>query len=253
MNVFTESVMLAEKMYPAHPSVADFFRMMEAVEDIPEEKPAPVPYRFHTAHPYEGKHEIDKAKIYDAEFAEINADKAIRAEKFRKTHDMRKKSKDDTPADRKRNKIRRIRKMYGVCFEDGKDWYWENGKDGQKKSTAIGAEILRNLKVAEMEKSAYADMIPDVEHRVGFNAVQRIMYNADKRMREIRAEVAEGRYDDTIVETYDNSYVVRCGDGGFQFSYPDDYYWWKATWESYEYMIRKYGMEYANKYARGEI
>ena len=102
-----------------------------------------------------------------------------------------------------------------------------------------------------------AEIRPYAEHRVGYNTVERIMYNADKRMREIRAEMAEKNhgYDDEefVVETYDDSYVVRCGDGGFQFPYPDEYYNEKATWEGYEYMIRKYGMEYANKYAKGEI
>ena len=80
-----------------------------AVDAIPEIKPEPVPYRFHVAYPCEGKHEIDKAKIYDAEFAELHAEKAIRAEKFRKTH-----GKDKTNKERKADKIRRIRKLYAI-------------------------------------------------------------------------------------------------------------------------------------------
>ena len=253
MNVFTKCVADAEKMYPVHPSVANFFRMMEAVEDIPERKPewdVRKPY-----FPWEGRHEIDKAKVYDAEFAELCGEKEIRAEKFRKTHDICKKSKDDTPADRRRNKLYRLRKMYGDVWEDGREWYYENGKTGSKKSTEKDAEIFRNLRERSMENDARMDYITEtVERKVGYNTVQRIMHNADKRMREIRAE-ASARHDNdgAIVETYDDSYVVRCGDGGFQFFYPSEYYDEKATWQFYEYMIGKYGMEYANKYAKGEI
>ena len=80
------------------------------------------------------------------------------------------------------------------------------------------------------------------------------MYNADKKMREIRAEVAEGRCEGDTVETYDDSYVVIYADGeGFQHPYRREYYEAKATWDFYEYMIREYGMEYANKYAKGEM
>ena len=111
---------------------------------------------------YIGKHE-DAVSVFDAMMAEILGEKELRAEKFRKTHDMRKKSKDDTPADRKRNKIRRIRKMYGVCFEDGKDWYWENGKEGQKKSTEPDAEIFRNLKHDVRERSLRGDWDAEIE------------------------------------------------------------------------------------------
>lgn len=197
-----------------------------------------------------------QASLYDSMMAEISAEKYARAEKFRKTHDICKKSKDDTPADRRRNKLYRLRKLYGNVWEDGREWYYENGKTGSKKSTEKDAEILRNLKVAELEKSAYAELMPDnTERHIGFNAVQRIMYNADKRMREIRAEKAdpEGRCDDTTVETYDDYYVVITPEEESHHGYPYEYYNEQSTWKFYEYMIRKYGMEYANKYAKGEI
>jgi len=232
-------------------TVAEYIERREfadAVQKIPEIVPE-IPVRDSG---YIGKHE-QNVSVYDAMMAEIHADKAIRAEKFRKTHDLCKKSKDDTPADRKRNKLNRLRKMYGDVWEDGREWYYENGKTGSKKSTEKDSEILRNLKDAELERSAYAELIPDMEHHVGYNTVQRIMYNADKRMREIRAEMCAYRDDDEVVETYDDSYVVIYADGmGYQHPYPDEYYNEKATWEGYEYMIRKYGMDYANKYAKGE-
>lgn len=230
-------------------TIAEYLERREfadAVQKIPEITPEiPMPDSG-----YIGKHE-QNVSVYDAMMAEIHANKAIRAEKFRKTH-----GKDKTNKERKADKIRRIRKLYGECFEDGNNWYWERGRDGQKKSTEPDAEILRNLKVAELEKSAYADMIPYAEHRVGFNAVQRIMYNADKRMREIRAEIAdpEGLCDDTTIETYDNLYVViRDGVESRHYAYPDEYYFEKSTWEYYYYLIENYGIDYANKYAKGEI
>ena len=227
-------------------TVAEYIERREfadAVQKIPETTPE-IPMRDFG---YIGKHE-QNVSVYDAMMEEIHADKAIRAEKFRKTH-----GKDKTNKERKADRIRRIRKLYGECFEDGNDWYWERGRDGQKKSTEPDAEILRNLKDAELERSAYAELMPDMEHHVGYNTVQRIMYNADKRMREIRAEMCAYRDDDEVVETYDDSYVVIYADGmGYQHPYPDEYYNEKATWEGYEYMIRKYGMEYANKYAKGE-
>lgn len=232
-------------------TVAEYIERREfadAVQKIPETTPE-IPMRDSG---YIGKHE-QNVSVYDAMIEEIHADKAIRAEKFRKTHDLCKKSKNDTPADRKRNKLNRLRKMYGDVWEDGREWYYENGKTGSKKSTEKDAEILRNLKVKEQERSAYADMIPDAERHVGFNAVQRIMYNADKRMREIRAEMCAYRDDDEVVETYDDSYVVIYADGmGYQHPYPDEYYFEKSTWEFYYYLIEKYGMDYANKYAKGE-
>jgi len=180
-----------------------------------------------------------------------------------RTHNVDRKGnpvkKDETNVDRKQNKRMRIHRLFGLAYEDtkyGKTVYYWDKNNGPKKYPEHEAEIFRNLRDAELERSAYAELMPEKEHRIGYNAVERIMYNADKRMREIRAEMAEKNhgYDDGkfVVETYDDSYVVRCGDGGFQYAYPDEYYNEKATWEGYEYMIRKYGMEYANKYAKGE-
>lgn len=240
-----------------HMTIAEMVELRDfsvAVFSIPEKNPEPLPYRFRIAMPYEGKHEIDKAKVYDAEFAELSAEKEIRAEKFRKTHDICKKSKDDTPADRRRNKLYRLRKMYGDVWEDGREWYYENGKTGSKKSTEKNAEIFRNLRERIVENDARMDYITEtVERKVGYNAIQRMMFNADKRMREIRAEMCAYRDDDEVVETYDNSYVVIYADGmGYQHTYPDEYYNAQSEWLYCEHLIRKYGMEYANKYVKGE-
>lgn len=196
-----------------------------------------------------------QASLYDSIMAEISAEKSARAEKFRKTHDLWKKSKDDTPADRRRNKLYRLRKLYGDVWEDGREWYYENGKTGSKKSTEKDAEIIRNLRESSAESDARMDYITEtVERKVGYNTVQRYMYNADKRMREIRAKVAdpEGLCDDTTVETYDDYYVVITPEKESQHGYPYEYYNEQSTWKFYEYMIRKYGMDYANKYAKGE-
>ena len=205
----------------------------------------------------EGRVARVEISVYDAMLAEILGEKQIRIRKFERTHHVDNSKKDKTKADRKRDKKIRMRKMYGLdAFEDtkyGKTVFYWDVKGGQKKFPEYEADILRNLKDAELEKSAYAEMLGDQEHYVGWNAAERMMYRADKRMREIRAKVCEGRCDDTIVETYDDSYMVIYADGmGYQHPYPNDYYWYKVTWEGYEYMIRKYGMEYANKYAKGE-
>lgn len=195
--------------------------------------------------------------VFDAMMAELHAEKELRAEKFRRTHDLCKKSKDKTPADRKRDKKVRMRKLYGLAaFEDtnhGKTVFYWDVKGGAKKFPEYEAEIFRNLKQGEAEKSAYAELLGDPEHHVGFNTAERFMYNADKRMREIRAEMCANRDNDETVETYDDSYLVIYADGnGYQHPYPDEYYNEQATWKAYEYMIRKYGMDYANKYAKGE-
>lgn len=183
--------------------------------------------------------------VFDAMMAEIVAEKEIRAEKFRKTHDLCKKSKDDTPADRKRNKLYRLRKLYGDVWEDGREWYYENGKTGSKKTTGKDAEIFRNLKERSVENDARRDYITNpVERKVGYNTVQRMMFNADKRMREIRAEYAECGFD-----TYDG----YCEKSEYNFrGYPDEYYQYQSEWNMCYCMIVKYGMERANKYVKGE-
>lgn len=161
----------------------------------------------------------------------------------------------ENKAERKKEKQNRLHRLYGLAYEDGNRYIWGK-KEGQKKFPEYEAEIFRNLKERSAEKDAICDYMTELrERKVGYNAVERIMYNADKHMREIRAKVAdpEGKCDDTFVVTYDDSFSVISPDGEYQFGYPDDYYWWKSTFEFYEYMIRKYGMEYANKYAKGEI
>ena len=239
----------------------DFVSFALAVAKIPEirpEKPA-------TDGGYIGKHE--QTSVFDAMMQEIHADKELRREKYLRTHGVDKfgnpVKKDKTNKDRKRNKLRRISRMYGFCFEDGKDWYWVCGPMGKKQNTELDAEIVTNLKVAERDRSLRDDYEDELDEeyweqigyvptrKVGYNTAERFMYNADKRMREIRAEIAE-KYCGNV-ETYDDSYLVIYEDGnGYQYPYPDEYYNERATWTGYEYMIRKYGMEYANKYAKGE-
>ena len=202
----------------------------------------------------DGRSARREISVYDAMMEEIHADKAIRAEKFRKTHDICKKSKDETPADRKRNKIRRLRKLYGNVWEDGTEWFYESGKTGSKKTTEKCAEIVRNIRESVAESDARRDYLTEpVERKVGYNTVERIMYNADKAMREIRAKVAnpEGKCDDTTVETYDTTFVVKSPYGENRYAYPNEYYIQKATWDYLEYLVRTYGMEYANREARG--
>ena len=168
-------------------TVAEYIERREfadAVQKIPEITPE-IPVRDSG---YIGKHEKN-VSVYDAMMAEIHADKAIRAEKFRKTHDLCKKSKDDTPAERKRNKLNRLRKMYGDVFEDGREWYYENGKTGSKKSTEKDADIIRNLREASAESDAIRDYITDpVERNVGTATLQQ---KIDRKYAELQKAKAD--------------------------------------------------------------
>ena len=109
----------------------------------------------------------------------------------------------------------------------------------------------RNDMAESVRRSDYDAEINPSDRRVGYNTIQRMMYNADKRMREIRAEVADNIF---VVETYDDFYFTVYEDGAkYQHHYPYEYYNCQSEWQECFYMIEKYGMEIANKKAKGEI
>ena len=104
---------------------------------------------------------------YEEIMAEFSAEKSARAEKFRKTHDICKKSKNDTPADRKQNRKSRMIRQFGEYEEDDsvempcgsrKNMYFHrHGKDGRKKAIDMGADIIRNMRISSAEKYDRAD------------------------------------------------------------------------------------------------
>lgn len=175
---------------------------------------------------------VAKAEIsvFDAIHAEMLGEKELRAEKFRRTHDLCKKSKDKTPADRKRDKKARMRKLYGDVFEDGRYWYWERGKEGQKKIPDKDAEILRNMKDAESDRimredyedeqrQAYWDEIGYVPERVGKTTLSKVMNRTYARMQKIAHDFCEKNgYQWRECYAYDpkNHY--------YHVDYPDEYY-----------------------------
>lgn len=186
----------------------------------------------------DGKRNTEKqVSVYDAMMAELHGDKARRAEKWRKTHDRCKKSKDDTPADRKRNKIRHMRKMYGRMWEDGKEWYWAYGREGRKQNTEPDAEILINLKIAEMEKSAradgtetyYADVFPEKRY-VGSTTISGMINRLWKQMVELRKP-----YEDAGYECFENYYYRYFNGYRFMMNYTTEYY---DVQSDYEYLVR---------------
>ena len=253
---------IAEKIYASEEplSMADNairYQLMIAVNQIPERKNVEPRVDFCPVDYGPGVHQkgVDWCDGgYGYLYAELCMEHDAKKEKVRNRRRADRKHPENK-AERKKEQQNRLHRLYGLAYEDGYGYIW-NKKEGQKKFPEYEAEIFRNLKERSAEKDAICDYMTELrERKVGYNAAERIMYNADKHMREIRAKVAdpEGKCDDTFVVTYDDSYVVIDPDGERQHCYPDDYYWWKATFESYEYMIRKYGMEYANKYAKGEI
>lgn len=146
---------------------------------------------------------VAKAEIsvFDAIHAELLGEKELRAEKFMRNHGVDKfgnpVKKDKTPKDRKADKIRRIRKLYGDVFEDGRYWYWERGKEGQKKIPDKDAEILRNMKDAESDRimredyedeqrQAYWDEIGYVPERVGKTTLQKAIDRLWNKLAEMR-------------------------------------------------------------------
>ena len=117
---------------------------------------------------YVGKHLAveDAESLYDQMYEDLFGTKN-RMRKFERTHHADNSKKDKTNKERKAEKFRRISKMYGFCFEDGKDFCWACGPMGRKKSTELDADIVINAKIAEREKSAYVDLLGDPEHYVG--------------------------------------------------------------------------------------
>ena len=172
------------------------------------------------------------------------------AEKIRVRNRRRNDRKHpENKAERNKNRMNRMYRLYGTIFEDGHDWYWENCKEGQKQSTEPDAEIFRNLKDAELERSAYAELIDDPEHRVGFSELDRIIYNADKYMRERRAEVAED-HKDQDVELFDH----YCTIDGDVCSYGSEYYYQEACLDFAVYTKNKgHKMTYAERCQIGDM
>ena len=171
-----------------------------------------------------------QVSVYDAMMAELHGDKARRAEKFRKTHDKCKKSKDKTPADRRKDKINRMHRMYGLMFEDGKNWYWEYCPEGRKQTTDPDAEILINRKIAEMEKAAYAELVPDREHIVGKTTISGMIAHLWKQMAELRKP-----YEDAGYECFENYYYRYFNGYRFMMNYCTEYY---DIQSDYEYLVR---------------
>lgn len=167
---------------------------------------------------------------YDEIHAEMIAEKDARAEKFRKTHNRCKKSKNATPADRKRNKMLRIRKLYGLVFEDGKRWYYEYGSTGFKKTTEPDSEIFRNLKIAEMEKSAYAELLPDPEWHVGKITLTSMMHRLWKIMIEMQKP-----YEKRGCDCFERYYYEYDGDIHHICYYNTEYY---DILDDYEVLLR---------------
>lgn len=186
-----------------------------------------------------------QASVYDAMMAELHGDKARRAEKFRKTHDKCKKSKDDTPADRKRNKIRHMRKMYGRMWEDGKEWCWAYGREGRKQTTEPDADILINRKIAEMEKSArddgtesyYREVYP--EHYVGTTTISGMIDRLLKRLNELRKP-----YEDAGYECFERYYYERDGVYRHMRYYSDEY---RSVHDDYEVLCTLWNILRARK------
>ena len=182
---------------------------------------------------YIGKHE-QNVSVFDAIHAEILGEKELRREKFMRTHGVDKfgnpVKKDKTNKDRKRNKLRRISKMYGFCFEDGKEWYWVCGAMGRKQNTELDAEIVTNLKIAERDRSlredyedeqrqAYWDEIGYVPERVGKTTLTKVMNRTYRRMQKIANDFCEKNgYQWGELYAYDpkNHY--------YHVDYPDEYY-----------------------------
>ena len=182
---------------------------------------------------YIGKHE-QNVSVFDAIHAELLGEKELRAEKFMRNHGVDKfgnpVKKDKTPKDRKADKIRRIRKLYGDVFEDGRYWYWERGKEGQKKIPDKDAEILRNMKDAESDRimredyedeqrQAYWDEIGYVPERVGKTTLTKVMNRTYRRMQKIANDFCEKNgYQWGELYAYDpkNHY--------YHVDYPDEYY-----------------------------
>lgn len=160
-----------------------------------------------------------QASVYDAMMAELHGDKARRAEKFRKTHDRCKKSKDKTPADRRKDKINRMHRMYGLMFEDGKNWYWEYCPEGRKQTTDPDADIVINRKIAEMEKAAYAELLPDREHIVGTTTLTSMIHRLWKQMVILRKP-----YEDKGYDCFEHFYYDRDGVYRYMRYYCDRYY-----------------------------
>lgn len=187
--------------------------------------------------------------VFDAMMAELSADKEIRAEKFRKTHDLCKKSKDDTPADRKRNKLNRLRKMYGDIFEDGREWYYENGKTGSKKSTEKDAEIFRNLRERSVENDARRDYITDpVEHNVGKTTLQKQIDRKYAELQKIKTDFCEKNF----LHPAGDDYAVTA-QFGFVVFYPNEFY--QKKWELQELELKQKKayqrkLDKGNKYLR---
>lgn len=160
-----------------------------------------------------------QASVYDAMMAELQGDKERRAEKWRKTHDRCKKSKDKTPADRRKDKINRMHRMYGLMFEDGKNWYWEYCPEGRKQTTDPDADIVINRKIAEMEKAAYAELLPDREHIVGTTTLTSMIHRLWKQMVILRKP-----YEDKGYDCFEHFYYDRDGVYRYMRYYCDRYY-----------------------------
>ena len=140
---------------------AEFAMFAEAVRNIPESKPVVHHFGYcadeRDAEP--GRHA--KAEFspetsgYDYLYAELcnerNAEKA-------RVRDRRKADRKhpENKAERKKNEMRKIHRLYGCVWEDGFGWSWEY-KSGAKKVPEKEAEIFRNLKERSAEKVDLAD------------------------------------------------------------------------------------------------
>ena len=96
-----------------------------------------------------------QASVYDAMMAEIMDERNAEKAKVRNRRRENRKHPENK-CTRQKEKIRRIHRLYGLCFEDGYGWSWEY-KSGAKKHPEYEADIIRNMKSDEMDRIARAD------------------------------------------------------------------------------------------------
>lgn len=158
---------------------------------------------------------------YDELIADFYAEHDAQKESVRNRRRADRKHPENK-AERKKNKQNRMHRLYGLAYEDtkyGKTVYYWDKKEGQKKFPEYEAEILRNMKDAELEKSARAELIPDPEHYVGKSTIAKRMKRAGERMQKIADDFCrQNGY------VWGERWAYDPNDHYYHVDYPDEYY-----------------------------
>ena len=228
---------------------ADRLRMKHAVEEIPVVRKETHEDAKRNARklPYEGKHEKDKAVVYDEIMDEIVSDRNARLRKFEQTHYVRNDGKSIHKDKRKANYSRKIR-----YFDRDLDDRFPN----KGKSMYMTIQKYRDDMAESVRRDDYdAEINPAGEHHVGKTTLQKQIDRKYAELQKIKTDFCEKNF----LHPAGDDYAVTA-QFGFVVFYPNEFY--QKKWELQELELKQKkayqrkldrGNKYMRKYVIDEV